>query len=102
MEAEPKFIVGQVIQHRIYNYRGVVVDVDNDFRGTDRDFAKVKIAPRSKDEPWYHVLVHRAEHTTYVPEDSLARDWEGTPVDHPLVDLFFERFEQGQHTRTLN
>jgi len=36
-----KFAVGQVVRHRMFDYRGVVFDVDPEFRGSDEWCDKV-------------------------------------------------------------
>ena len=48
-----------------------------------------------KDKPWYHVLVHDAQHMTYVAERNLEPDLSGEPIRHPLIDQFFSGFENG-------
>ena len=53
------------------------------------------VRPQPKDQPWYHVLVNGAEHVTYVAERNLEKDDLQTPISHPGVDYFFERFENG-------
>jgi heat shock protein HspQ len=55
-----------------------------------------------KDEPWYHVLVDQAEHTTYVAERNLESDKRHDPIDHPLCDHFFNEFRNGQYLCKLN
>ena len=30
-----KFSVGELVHHRLFDYRGVIVDVDQNFRGTE-------------------------------------------------------------------
>ena len=47
--------------------------------------------------PWYHVLVHAAEHTTYVAESSLETDASGDPIAHPLLGRIFQSFVDGQY-----
>jgi len=55
-----------------------------------------------KDEPWYHVLVDQAEHTTYVAERNLESDKRNDPIDHPLCDHFFSEFRNGQYLCKLH
>jgi heat shock protein HspQ len=63
-----KFSVGELIHHRLFDYRGVIVDVDQSFQGTDEWYQSVAKSRPPRDEPWYHVLVHDSEHSTYVAE----------------------------------
>jgi len=84
-----KFHIGQVIRHRLFNYRGVGVVVDPMFLGSDAWYDQVARSRPPKDKPWYRVLVHEAEHQTYVAERNLEPDPSGDPIRHPLLTAFF-------------
>ncbi len=103
-EFNAKFRPGQLIQHRMFDYRGVVVDVDPTFEGSEEWYQVMARSRPPKDRPWYHVLVHDAEHTTYVAERNLEADDSGKPVNHPLVAEIFTGFENGAYLirRTVN
>ncbi len=92
---QAKFSIGQCIHHKLFAYRGVIIDVDPIFLGSDDWYEDIAKSRPPKDEPWYHVLVHDAQNETYVAERNLAGDESLEPVDHPLVDEFFDGFEQG-------
>jgi heat shock protein HspQ len=92
---QAKFSIGQCIQHRLFDYRGVIVDVDPEFFGSDEWYEEVASSRPPKDEPWYRVLVHDAGNETYVAERNLAQDDTNEPVNHPLLGEFFTGFEQG-------
>ena len=92
---QAKFSIGQCVQHRLFDYRGVVVDVDAEFLGSDEWYDEVARSRPPKDEPWYHVLVHDADNETYVAERNLEQDQTYEPVNHPLLNEFFSGFEQG-------
>ena len=92
---QAKFSIGQCIHHRLFDYRGVVVDVDPEFQGSDDWYENVARSQPPKDEPWYHVLVHDADNETYVAERNLTVDDSNEPVSHPLLQEFFVDFEQG-------
>jgi len=96
---DAKFQVGQVIHHRLFGYRGVIVDVDATFQGTEAWYRTVARSRPPKDQPWYHVLVHRAEHMTYVAERNLEPDLSGEPVIHPVLDQFFDERRGGLYVR---
>jgi heat shock protein HspQ len=91
----PAFTVGQRIHHRLFEYRGVIVDVDPVFAGTDDWYEQVARTRPPRDEPWYHVLVHDAEHTTYVAQRNLEPDSSGAEIRHPLLSRFFEELRDG-------
>ena len=90
-----KFQVGELIHHKRFDYRGVVVDVDASFSGTEEWYDTMARSNPPKDEPWYHVLVHQAEHSTYVAERNLEAAPTGEPVDHPFLDQFFDEMQNG-------
>ena len=90
-----KFQVGELIHHKRFDYRGVVVDVDASFSGTEEWYNTMARSNPPKDEPWYHVLVHQAEHSTYVAERNLETDLTGEPVAHPFLNQFFDALRDG-------
>lgn len=97
------FAVGQLIFHKLFNYRGVIVDVDPGFSGSEEWYQQMALTRPPRDKPWYRVLVHNASHTTYVAERNLQPDGETAPVNHPLVDTYFGEFRNGRyipHART--
>ncbi|MCS3904437.1 heat shock protein HspQ [Methylohalomonas lacus] len=94
---EARFSIGQLIHHRLFDYRGVIVDIDPVFMGSDEWYEQVAESRPPKDQPWYRVLVDGASHETYVAERHLEDDAEQTPVKHPMVDSFFQSFEQGKY-----
>jgi len=100
--AEARFSVGDVIHHRLFGYRGVVVDVDAAFDGEDAWYEQVARSRPPKDAPWYHVLVDDATHSTYVAERNLELDGSGEPVRHPLLDRFFGDFRDGRYQGHLS
>jgi heat shock protein HspQ len=90
-----KFQPGQLIQHRLFEYRGVIVDVDPYFRGTEEWYANVARSRPPKDQPWYHVLVHGQDLNTYVAERNLEPDETGEPIRHVEVGMFFKGMGDG-------
>ncbi len=99
---ECKFYVGQLIHHLLFGYRGVVVDVDSEYQGSEEWYDSVARSRPPKDKPWYHILVHNADHTTYVAECNLKPDKSKQSIHHPLVDRFFIEFENGKYIRMMN
>ncbi len=94
-----KFAIGDVIHHQLFDYRGVVVDVDATFQSTPEWYKAVASSRPPKDKPWYHVLVDAAPQTTYVAEQNLELDSGGGPISHPMLEQFFLRFEDGRYIR---
>ena len=94
-QSHARFRVGQPIHHKRFGYRGVIVDVDPVFCGTDAWYEAMATSRPPRDQPWYQVLVHDAPHRTYVAERNLEPDLSGAPIRHPDVARSFERFEDG-------
>jgi len=90
---EAKFQIGEVIYHKLFDYLGVVFDVDPVFSGSDEWYDQVARSQPRKDKPWYHVLVDQADHTTYVAEQNLAPADEPQPISHALADHYFNEFD---------
>lgn len=96
---QAKFSIGQCIQHKLFAYRGVIVDVDPEFLGTDEWYEQVARSRPPRNEPWYHVLVHDQGHETYVAERNMLADDSCEPVNHPLVDKIFTGFQNGVYLK---
>ncbi len=94
---EAAFSIGQLVQHRLFGYRGVIFDVDATFQLTDEWYEQVARSRPPKDSPWYHVLVLEGEHTTYVSQRNLEADESGQPIDHPLVSHIFRELRGGRY-----
>jgi heat shock protein HspQ len=89
------FSIGQVVHHKMFEYRGVIYDVDPVFEGSEEWYEQVARSRPPKDQPWYHVLVDGHDAQTYVAERHLEADSSGEPVDHPLIENLFGNFEGG-------
>ncbi len=98
-QARAKFQVGQLVHHKLFDYRGVVVDVDATFQGSEAWYDAMARTRPPKDKPWYHVLVHDADHMTYVTERNLEADPSGRPIRHPVLDHFFDELRDGLYRR---
>ena len=72
--AKAKYCIGQLIQHKLFDYRGIILGVDLEFKSTDEWYEMVAKSRPPKNEPWYHVLVHQKGHQTYVAEQNLQID----------------------------
>ena len=90
-----KFSVGQVVSHLKFDYRGVVVDVDANFQGSEQWYEQVALSRPPKDKPWYHVLVNDSDRSTYVAERHLEVDASGQPVKHPAIKNYFSELNNG-------
>ena len=96
-----KFKIGQLIHHKLFNYRGVIYGTDSVFKGTEEWYKFVAQSRPPKDKPWYKVLVHNSDHTTYVAERNLEADTSTEPVVHPMVQLYFNDLKDGEYVTTI-
>ena len=94
-----KFAIGDLVHHRLFDYRGVIVDVDPNFQLSEEWYQAVARSRPPRDKPWYHVLVDGATHATYVAERNLEPDENARPIEHPMLDQIFTRFEDGRYIR---
>ena len=97
MDTTCKYSVGQIILHLLFDYRGVIVDVDATFKGTEEWYREMAKSKPPRENPWYHVLVDQSLTMTYVAERNLEADPSQKPINHPLVDQYFNRFEKGSY-----
>jgi heat shock protein HspQ len=95
---EPKFKPGQLVKHKRYHYRGVVVEYDLHCQAADDWYVSNQTQP-DRNQPWYHVLVHNSAVNTYAAETSLMPDDTHEPIIHPLVDFFFSKFNGSHYVR---
>ena len=72
--SKAKFCVGQLIHHKLFDYRGIILGVDLEFKSTDEWYNEVAKSRPPIDEPWYHVLIHQKGYQTYVAEQNLQLD----------------------------
>lgn len=93
-----QFEVGQLVKHRRYGYRGVVVAFDHSCQAPEQWYRSNQTQP-DKDQPWYHVLVHQSDAVTYAAQTSLTADDEDAEIEHALTDVFFSDFAGGRYIR---
>ena len=97
-----KFLVGEIIHHKRYGYRGVIVEFDRHCTADQGWYQKNQTQP-DREQPWYHVLVDGATQTAYVAQENLEPDKIKTRVQHPLVSRYFTSFYLGRyHKESLN
>lgn len=91
------FELGQLVQHRHYGYRGVIVAFDTCCEAGEKWYHSNKTQP-SREQPWYHVLVHESGGiSTYVAQSNLETDTSSEPVIHPRLSAYFKGFEDGRY-----
>jgi heat shock protein HspQ len=93
-----RFRPGDLVRHRRYGYRGVVVGFDLRCMADEAWYQANQTQPR-KDQPWYHVLVHGTGSATYAAEENLLPDDSIDPIEHPMLDVFFSAYRGGRYVR---
>ncbi|HJP68045.1 MAG TPA: heat shock protein HspQ [Sphingomicrobium sp.] len=95
-----RFAIGEVVRHRLFDFRGVVFDVDPVFANSEEWYEAIPEALRPhKDQPFYHLLAENAEssYVAYVSQQNLIADDSEEPVEHPAIASMFDRIEKGRY-----
>ena len=96
----PLFNIGDIVKHRIYPFRGVIVDVDPEFSNTEEWYQSIPAEIRpSRNQPYYHLMAENTEtfYTAYVSQQNLVDDGENGPLEHPDLDEIFSGMEKGKY-----
>lgn len=91
-----KFSIGQIVFHKLFDYRGIIVDVDPYFSLSEEWYQEMTTSNPPKDAPWYHVLVDGEDFSTYVAEQNLEPDISKEPVLNPLLAQFPDLQDSGK------
>ena len=95
-----RFAIGDVVRHRLFEFRGVIFDVDPVFANSDEWYAAIPedVRPR-KDQPFYHLLAENSEssYVAYVSQQNLVADDSEDPIDHPAIDGLFDGYAPGRY-----
>lgn len=98
--AHARFSVGELVRHRLFDFRGVVFDVDPVFANSEEWYQAIPedLRPR-KDQPFYHLLAENAEssYIAYVSQQNLVSDESEEPIEHPAIPGLFEGFADGRY-----
>ncbi|MBD8547134.1 heat shock protein HspQ [Sphingomonas sp. CFBP 8760] len=98
--AHARFTIGDVVRHRMFDFRGVIFDIDPVFANTDEWYDAIPegIRPR-KDQPFYHLLAENIEssYVAYVSQQNLVPDDSDEPIDHPAIPGLFTGFADGRY-----
>jgi heat shock protein HspQ len=95
-----RFAIGEVVRHRLFDFRGVIFDVDPVFANSEEWYESIPEALRpSKDQPFYHLLAENAEssYVAYVSQQNLVTDDSDEPVEHPAIASMFDPIEEGRY-----
>ena len=95
-----RFGVGDVVRHRLLDFRGVVFDIDPVFANSEEWYQAIPEGMRpAKDQPFYHLLAENADssYIAYVSQQNLIADDQAGPVAHPAIAGLFEAFDKGRY-----
>ena len=96
----PMFNIGDIVKHRIYPFRGVIVDVDAEFSNTEEWYQSIpKDLRPSKKQPFYHLMAENSEtfYSAYVSQQNIIMDSDNGPVDHPDLEQMFSGIQKGKY-----
>jgi heat shock protein HspQ len=98
--AQANFAIGEVVKHRLFDFRGVIFDVDPVFANTEEWYEAIPEDIRPpRDQPFYHLLAENGEssYIAYVSQQNLLPDETDEPVDHPAISGLFDAFSGGRY-----
>jgi heat shock protein HspQ len=94
-QTRARFAIGDVVRHRVYDFRGVVFDIDPVFANSEEWYQAIPEGVRpEREQPYYHLLAenNEASYVAYVSQQNLLADGAGGPVEHPSLDQLFDDF----------
>ncbi|QIG79850.1 heat shock protein HspQ [Stakelama tenebrarum] len=98
--AHARFSIGDVVRHRLFDFRGVIFDVDPVFANTEEWYEAIPEDARpAKDQPFYHILAENPDsaYVAYVSQQNLEVDGSDEPVEHPAISGLFDHFAGGRY-----
>ena len=103
--AESRFAIGEVVRHRIFDFRGVIFDIDPVFANSEEWYQSIPehVRPK-KDQPFYHLFAENAENSyiAYVSQQNLVDDAEQGPVSHPAIKGYFDEWQDKRYPLKRN
>ena len=95
-----RFAIGEVVRHKMFDFRGVIFDVDPVFANSEEWYEAIPEALRPpRDQPFYHLLAENADssYVAYVSQQNLVPDDSDEPIDHPAIASMFDGLEDGRY-----
>ncbi len=99
-QTKARFAIGDVVRHRLFDFRGVVFDIDPVFANSEEWYESIPQDVRpDRDQPFYHLLAENEDssYVAYVSQQNLLADSDGGPVDHPSLSQLFDDFADGRY-----
>jgi heat shock protein HspQ len=98
--AKASFGIGDVVRHRVFDFRGVIFDVDPVFANSEEWYESIPAEVRPhREQPFYHLLAENGDssYIAYVSQQNLLEDGEAGPIDHPSLTELFDNFDKGRY-----
>ena len=96
-----KYRVGQIIKHKKFGYRGVIIGWDYKAKAPDNWLQVNHFDPSWRKQPNYSVLVDVRDRTdvqtTYVVEENIEIITD-SHIEHPEVEAYFVSFDRDQYS----
>lgn len=93
------FAIGEIVVVKKTGIRGVIIEVDEIFKGSPSWFTDMKLNPTLRTCPWYHIMLENGDECVYVSETHLERGSNKEPVSNNLLLLHFQGYENGKYKR---
>ena len=94
------FTIGDIVRHRLFDFRGVIFDIDPVFANSEEWYDAIPADLRPKrDQPFYHLLAENddSSYVANVSQQNLVSDATSGPVDHPGISDLFDDFADGRY-----
>jgi heat shock protein HspQ len=94
-QTKARFAIGDIVRHKLYDFRGVIFDIDPVFANREEWYEAIPAEARpAREQPFYHLLAENAEasYVAYVSQQNLLADGAAGPVDHPSLAQIFDDF----------
>ncbi len=88
-----KYPIGQMVRHRVFDFRGVIFDVDPVFANSEEWYQSIPEEVRpAKNQPYYHLFAEndRTCYIAYVSEQNLIPDETQAQIRHPDIARRFD------------
>lgn len=99
-QTKARFGIGDVVRHRVYDFRGVIFDIDPVFANSEEWYESIpqEVRPH-REQPFYHLLAENGDssYIAYVSQQNLLGDGESGPIEHPSVTELFEEFDGARY-----
>ena len=101
MQAEAKYHLGQVVCHKKHPFRGVIFDVDPEFKLSDDWYMLVAKSKPPRNRPWFRILVHNTAYETYEAEENLRAEEHPDKINHPDLRDHFCGYSKGAYITSI-